>query len=193
MNFKKSLIETMKDLHTYSTTDIKLLSIKYNIPFVNKDQSINVLAFELLKEPFHKTGTMKNEPKLLKLLSDKIGQDTTKYILYKYLQSTNDITTAIQNNDLTTIIIMLESGISINLALMIASKIGNINIVKYLVDNGANIYFENKFKETALIYAFENNNLDVLKYLVEQSPKNKKKYAQELFKNAVYNNAYGYK
>jgi len=60
MNFKKSLIESVKDLQKYSNKDIISLSSKLNIPFVTKKQAINAISFQLLHPYFHHTGTMDN-------------------------------------------------------------------------------------------------------------------------------------
>jgi len=45
-----------------------------------------------------------------------------------------------------------------------ASKKGYIDIIEYLYKAGVNIHTENNYK--ALIYAIENNHLDVVKFLV---------------------------
>ncbi len=45
-----------------------------------------------------------------------------------------------------------------------ASKHGHLQLVKYLVENGANVHTEN---DEALIYAVQENKLEIVKYLVE--------------------------
>ena len=52
-----------------------------------------------------------------------------------------------------------------NEALTFASQEGHIDIVKYLVENGADIHARNDW---ALIMASENGHLDIVKYLVNE-------------------------
>lgn len=61
-----------------------------------------------------------------------------------------------------------RNGIRINMesALINASTSGYLDIIKYLVENGANINAGNYLGE-ALVLAAENGHLDVVKYLVE--------------------------
>ncbi len=48
-----------------------------------------------------------------------------------------------------------------------ASK-GNLDIIKYLVENNADIEIKNKTGQTPLIIASMNNQLDILDYLLER-------------------------
>ena len=49
-----------------------------------------------------------------------------------------------------------------------ASLCGNTEIVKYLVEKGANIETENEDGNTPLFIACEKNNNDIVKYLIEK-------------------------
>ena len=60
------------------------------------------------------------------------------------------------------------SGVDANNALCWASEDGHLDIVKYLVEHGANIHFNN-----ALSWALEYGHLDVVKYLVNIMEKEK--------------------
>lgn len=52
--------------------------------------------------------------------------------------------------------------------LVIASLVGSVSIVKYFIDNGANIEFKCKFgDDTALLHAGNRGNVDVVKYLCD--------------------------
>ena len=44
MNNKNYFLELVKDLSSYPKNDILILSKKYNIPFVNKNVAINIIA-----------------------------------------------------------------------------------------------------------------------------------------------------
>jgi len=52
--------------------------------------------------------------------------------------------------------------------LIISCKKGNLNIVKLLVDNGADINKKNKYGDTPLTISCEKGNFDIIKYLVEK-------------------------
>ena len=58
-----------------------------------------------------------------------------------------------------------ERKLMIDLALPNSSLSGNIDLVKYLLDLGANIHFDN---ELALRFALEEDLLDVAKFLIQQ-------------------------
>ncbi|OUM61687.1 hypothetical protein PIROE2DRAFT_26240, partial [Piromyces sp. E2] len=49
-----------------------------------------------------------------------------------------------------------------------ACKNGHIDVVKYLVEQGANIHQENYNYDTPLYIACKNGHEDIVKYLVEQ-------------------------
>ena len=51
---------------------------------------------------------------------------------------------------------------------MYAANNGYLEIVKYLIDKGADIDNENRGGDTALVYASENGHFDVVKYLIEK-------------------------
>ena len=71
---------------------------------------------------------------------------------------------------------LVENGIDVNAkdkdrntALICASKNNNLEIVKYLVDVGADLNAEGgHYNKTALMYASENGRLEMVKYLVEK-------------------------
>ena len=55
-----------------------------------------------------------------------------------------------------------------NTVLYIASRNGNLNMVKYLVEHGADVNIQNRWGETALYQASNRNgHLDIIRYLVE--------------------------
>ena len=49
-----------------------------------------------------------------------------------------------------------------------AANSGHFNVVKYLVENGANICAKNKFEQTAFKLAHVNGHTEVAKYLMEK-------------------------
>ncbi len=59
-------------------------------------------------------------------------------------------------------------GDDLTTALQYAAKSGYIDIVKYLVESGANLEISHQYRlyMTALLYATENNQLEVVKYMV---------------------------
>lgn len=85
----------------------------------------------------------------------------------------NQFVTAAQTGNLRQIKELLDSGAGINAsskdftALMAASAFNHADIVKYLVDRGANINSKDCDGFTALMYAAEHRNLDVLKILID--------------------------
>ncbi len=48
---------------------------------------------------------------------------------------------------------------------MKASKHGNLDVVKYLVENGADVNIKNNSKKTALAIARSNEQMDTVYYL----------------------------
>ena len=62
-----------------------------------------------------------------------------------------------------------------NTALHNAAKKGCLEVVKCLVEQGADVYLKNKCKETPFDLANQNGQQDVIKYLLEKKKKNMKK------------------
>jgi ankyrin repeat protein len=50
--------------------------------------------------------------------------------------------------------------------LITASKLGNVKIAKFLLDNGANYEAKNKFGYTPLMYASMDNNVEIVRLLL---------------------------
>ena len=63
--------------------------------------------------------------------------------------------------------LMVQYQLSIWL-LLYASKCGHLEMVKYLVGNGADMNAKNKYNRTALMYAFEDGYLEIIKYLIKE-------------------------
>ena len=55
-----------------------------------------------------------------------------------------------------------------NTVLIIASELGRLNIVKFLIDNKANINEQNNNKETALMLASRKGHIDIVKLLIRK-------------------------
>lgn len=56
-----------------------------------------------------------------------------------------------------------------NKVLLGASEIGNLEIVKYLVENGADVNYKCTNKATALILAIQDKRIDIVKYLLNNN------------------------
>ena len=54
--------EIVRDLSTYSKSDILILARKWSIPFVNKSQAVNVIAYKIFLDNFKNAGRMNNTP-----------------------------------------------------------------------------------------------------------------------------------
>jgi len=61
MNFIDSYNFSRNDLSKYSSNNLVKLSSMYNIPFINKNQVVDILAFILLRNNNTKIGTMNSE------------------------------------------------------------------------------------------------------------------------------------
>ncbi len=77
-------------------------------------------------------------------------------------------------------------GWEINFILCFASEGPNLDIVRYLVDKGADIHFEN---ETPLLRAIEYHNLSIVKYLVDCGADLKKFSDNFLERISMYGNS----
>ena len=85
------------------------------------------------------------------------------------------------NEDMDKVITLIEKGADVNVQdrdeiahyrrestpIIIASERGNLEIVRYLVKNGADVNFIDACDGTALMEASESGNLEIVKYLVE--------------------------
>jgi len=58
-----------------------------------------------------------------------------------------------------------------NSTLLMATRLGLTNVVKSLLDNGANINERNSGNDTALIWATVNNNKEMVQLLLKYKPK----------------------
>ena len=63
--------------------------------------------------------------------------------------------------------LLVENGADYTNALRLASREGHLEIVKLLIENGANINAKDNDGETALMRASYNGHLEVVKYLIE--------------------------
>ena len=90
--------------------------------------------------------------------------------------ATNTLINAANDNHLDEIKFFIENGIDVNsknnrngwTALMVASSMGYLDIVKYLVEHGAIIDDQDIGGDTALMISSYNGYLDVVKYLIEK-------------------------
>jgi ankyrin repeat protein len=79
----------------------------------------------------------------------------------------SDLFIATRDGDLDIIKYLLEQGLDIHAehdaALFVASKYGHLPVVEYLIRRGANVTADN---DKALVAAIYGNHLDVVKYLL---------------------------
>jgi ankyrin repeat protein len=102
-----------------------------------------------------------------------------------FLYSDNqDFFNAVKNGDYNKVKQILAAGIDVDVtedtktALMLAAKEGHQNIVKLLLENGANINKKNKSHNTALHFAVFNKHNNIVKLLIEKGAEiNAKGYA----------------
>jgi ankyrin repeat protein len=92
-----------------------------------------------------------------------------KYILSDYIDE-NDKTTLLQSSNIDDFDLPINLlGIDIHwekdYALIYASENGHLNVVKFLVDKGANIHTQ---EEKPLILACQDGYIDVVKFLVDK-------------------------
>lgn len=91
-----------------------------------------------------------------------------------------DLIEACEYGDLKELKSILKSGIDINkkykdrndeTALIVASKKGNLEIVKCLIENRADVNAEDNDGWTALMYALNIGRIDIAEYLIEKGAK----------------------
>ncbi len=85
-----------------------------------------------------------------------------------------DILTAASNDDTATVVSLLQRGMDVNTAdragntlLMIASRSGNIPLVKSLLASRANVYRRNQHGDTALLMAAIKPDVEAARLLIE--------------------------
>ena len=91
--------------------------------------------------------------------------------------SNQELIQAISTNDLDQVKTLISQGVDINSqdseALCLACEYGHFNIVKYLIQQGADIHGKGKnifsHKDNALFLAFNKGHLDIIKYLIESN------------------------
>lgn len=77
----------------------------------------------------------------------------------------NLVQSAVEYQGLDPNYIDKDTGLSL---LMYAARSGSYQIVKYLVDKGADVHYTNPLLETVLMYAALSGDLRVVRYLVEE-------------------------
>jgi len=110
-------------------------------------------------------------------------------ISFHYAETINQLLiSACEKGNLKVIKFLIEEGANVNVerrrALIISVRLGNLKIVKYLVKNGADFHADN---EKALITAIKENHLEIVKYLIDQGA-NFKKYEYLIEKALLKNN-----
>ena len=140
-----------------------------------------------MKEEFHFSyteGDFKKQYDLLqqykntdKLLRKAIKNRVLSLVIYSIKEGANiyrddykaPLIIASQIGNLDAVKYLVEQGVNIHVndddAVAIASLGGHLDVVKYLVEHGADIHIEDEY---ALRWASRNGHLDVVKYLVEQ-------------------------
>ncbi|MDV2489389.1 MULTISPECIES: ankyrin repeat domain-containing protein [Campylobacter] len=113
-------------------------------------------------------------------------------LIYTNKPTRNEITNLLniallynQNEDILQTLI--DFGASINggdeSALFFALK--NMKNVEFLIKHGANINYENSFGKTALFYAIDFGDIDLIKFLVENGANTNHKYINKSGKDAI--------
>jgi uncharacterized protein len=83
---------------------------------------------------------------------------------------------AVQNNDLETLHLLVQSGVAVNATtpdraatvLMMAVRTGIPELVKFLLENGADVNITNRDGETALFFAVYHGRADLVNMLLDK-------------------------
>ena len=123
---------------------------------------------------------------ITKIINDIKSKDTNELKDYKYEDYNKlEISCFMTSND--------EDEKSV---LMIASSGDNLKVVKFFIENGANIYKKNIIGYSALTYAIVTSQLEIVKYLIESGADIyiKNLFDEDLFELATKedNNIYKY-
>jgi hypothetical protein len=153
--------------------------------------------FEKLKSLIIKGANVNNRATLLISRADDYGMT--------YTYGSPPIVLAANSGDIQKVIFLLENGASVNLAdnfgntaLSTATVQDKPNIVKYLVEQGADpsLTFKDSFSKvwTPLMFSARNSSLEVVKALLESKNVNLDHYLDEGhgYSNALVDEGYGY-
>ena len=181
MTSKNIFSEIVKDLSTYSERDIIVLAKKWSIPFVNKSQTVNVIAYKIFSDNFSNIGRMKSkyesssssnvnndeevkEAFLKDDLEGLVGRDPARYILSKYLKDPKDLLNAIKSGKIELVNYFLSLGMEVQPQKYFDAAIEseNIEMVKLIMSQRNNSNIE---LNEALKVASSSGHMDIVNYL----------------------------
>ena len=158
-------LRTWKNHYLAVVYYIDLLQTKYGYEYKSQDKSPELLY--LAMKPFSKTKY--NKDTALIYYSEHGYLSVVKYLIEEGvdIHFVNDtplrLATIIGHYDIVEYLVRHGADIDNSEALIHASAHGYLSILKYLVEQGANIHIEN---DAALSWACQYGQLDVVKYLV---------------------------
>lgn len=160
-DYQRSIIQTLKNVREENLQTFNLF---------NKSKEMIIEILELTKDEKREIwikrakyieNKLSNIRSYLDYIDIKLQEIQNLAVVYEPI----DVLNMIKKHGTNTFDVVLDSG---ETALMLACYIGNIDVVKFLLDLGLDINYKSKNNETALSIAYTNGFVDITKLLIER-------------------------
>lgn len=160
-DYQRSIIQTLKNvreenLQTFNSFN-KSKEMIIEILELTKDEKREIW----IKRAKYIENKLSNIRSYLDYIDIKLQEIQNLAVVYEPI----DVLNMIKKHGTNTFDVVLDSG---ETALMLACYIGNIDVVKFLLDLGLDINYKSKNNETALSIAYTNGFVDITKLLIER-------------------------
>jgi len=160
----------LDDMNSNNVCPIICAAYYNNMPLVKFliEQKVRILAENIHGITAYGWACSNGNLALMKALEDAGGDDT-------HLKRWNGLFSAVSSNKIKAVNHILKRGVSVNIisiqtgnsSLHIAAKNGYTDMIRFLLDNGANPNAANYMKETPLYIAVQNGHLSAVKEILK--------------------------
>jgi hypothetical protein len=171
VSFMKALLSASFRSHQSLLIEAKVLKNKIHDYFSSKNIVLNKTISEVTLQAI-KEGNVK-------YLQENISRESLRECFYSGFELQNHLAISIFENAIKSLHFFVENGADIEIIcenktpLMYAVKYNRLEMVKYLLANGADVHKVSIKNKTALSYSIEYEHPEIEKYLTEFISKNK--------------------